>query len=86
MVVIIVRFIWAIPAALLPRYLSKPISMKEPFDPSNMVVFGWAGMRGIVSMAAALALPLVLPSGEIFQHRSLVIYLTFCVILFTLVL
>lgn len=86
MVVIIVRFIWAIPAALLPRFLSKRIRMTEPFDPRNMVVFGWAGMRGVVSMAAALALPLVLPSGEVFQHRSLVIYLTFCVILFTLVL
>jgi len=43
-------------------------------------------MRGVVSMAAALALPLVLPDGSIFPHRDLIIYLSFCVILSTLVL
>ena len=58
----------------------------EPFDARNMVVFGWAGMRGVVSMAAALAIPLTLPSGVAFPHRNLVIFLTFCVILSTLVL
>jgi CPA1 family monovalent cation:H+ antiporter len=84
-VVIAVRFIWVVPSALLPRVLSKRIR-QEPFDPRNMVVFGWAGMRGVVSMAAALALPLTLPSGEAFPHRNLVIFLTFCVILSTLVL
>ncbi len=51
-----------------------------------MVVFGWAGMRGVVSMAAALALPLTMADGTAFPHRSLVIYLTFCVIFSTLVL
>jgi monovalent cation/hydrogen antiporter len=85
-VVIIVRFIWVVPAALLPRVLSKRIREKESFDPRNMVIFGWGGMRGVVSMAAALALPLVLPDGTDFPHRNLVIYLTFCVILSTLVL
>jgi Na+/H+ antiporter len=85
-VVIIVRFIWIVPAALLPRVLSKRIRETESFDPRNMVIFGWAGMRGVVSMAAALALPLVLPGGGPFPHRSLIIYLTFCIILSTLVL
>jgi CPA1 family monovalent cation:H+ antiporter len=84
--VIIVRFIWVVPAAMMPRILSKKIREKEQFDPRNMVVFGWAGMRGVVSMAAALALPLTLPGGEIFPHRNLIIFLTFCVILSTLVL
>jgi len=84
-VVIAVRFIWVVPAAMLPRMLSKRIR-QEPFDPRNMVVFGWAGMRGVVSMAAALAVPLPLPSGLAFPHRNLVIFLTFCVILSTLVL
>ena len=86
LVVIIVRFIWVVPAALLPRVLSKRIRETESFDPRNMVVFGWAGMRGVVSMAAALAIPLTLPSGLAFPHRNLVIFLTFCVILSTLVL
>jgi Na+/H+ antiporter len=85
-VVIAVRFVWIVPAALLPRWLSKRLREKEPFDPRNMVVFGWAGMRGVVSMAAALALPLTLPGGNEFPHRNLVIYLSFCVILSTLVL
>lgn len=86
LVVIIVRFIWVVPAAMLPRWLSKRVREKEEYDPRNMVVFGWAGMRGVVSMAAALAIPLTTEDGTVFPHRSLVIYLTFCVILSTLVL
>jgi CPA1 family monovalent cation:H+ antiporter len=85
LVVIVVRFIWVVQAALLPRYLSKRIRTTEAFDPRNMVIFGWAGMRGVVSMAAALALPLTLPNGKEFPHRSLIIFLSFCVILSTLV-
>jgi CPA1 family monovalent cation:H+ antiporter len=84
-VVIIVRFVWVVPAALLPRWLSKRIRQTESFDPRNMVVFGWAGMRGVVSMAAALALPLTMADGTAFRHRNLIIYLAFCVILSTLV-
>lgn len=85
-VVIAVRFIWVIPAAMLPRFFSKRIRQKEPFDARNMIVMCWAGMRGVVSMAAALALPLILPDGSVFPQRNLVIYLAFCVILSTLVL
>jgi CPA1 family monovalent cation:H+ antiporter len=85
-VAILIRFIWIVPAALLPRWLSKRIREKEAFDPRNMVVFGWAGMRGVVSMAAALALPLTLPDGTDFPLRNLVIFLSFSVILSTLVL
>ncbi len=85
LVVILVRFIWVVPAAMLPRFFSKRIRQTEAFDASNLVVFGWAGMRGVVSMAAALALPLTLPDGSPFPHRNLIVYLTFCVILSTLV-
>lgn len=85
-VVIIIRFIWVVPAALIPRALSKRIRQTEYFDRRNMVIFGWAGMRGVVSMAAALAIPLTLDDGTPFPQRYLVIYLTFCVILSTLVL
>jgi CPA1 family monovalent cation:H+ antiporter len=84
-VVIIIRFVWIVPAALIPRWLSKRIRDSEPFDPRNMVVFGWAGMRGVVSMAAALALPFALPDGTPFPHRNLIIFLSFSVILATLV-
>lgn len=86
LVVIAVRFVWVIPAAIIPRLLSRRIREREAFDTRNMIVMSWSGMRGVVSMAAALALPLVLPDGGPFPQRNLVIYLTFCVILSTLVL
>lgn len=85
-VVIAIRFIWVVPAAMLPRVLSKRIKETEAFDVRNMVIFGWSGMRGVVSMAAALALPIAFDDGTPFPHRSLIIYLTFCVIFSTLVL
>ena len=86
LVVILVRFVWILPAALLPKFLAKLIKSGDQFDRKNMVVFGWAGMRGVVSMAAALAIPLTMANGDPFPHRNLVIYLSFCVILSTLVL
>ena len=85
-VVIIVRFLWVVPATMIPRLLSKRIRKTESFDKRNMVIFGWAGMRGVVSMAAALAIPLTLPGGAAFPQRNLIIYLVFCVIVSTLVL
>ncbi len=86
LVVILIRFLWVFPATMIPRWLSPRIRKNEHFDARNMVVFGWAGMRGVVSMAAALAIPLTLESGRAFPYRNLVIYITFCVILSTLVL
>ncbi len=85
-VVIIVRFLFVIPAAVLPRVLSKRIRERETFSFRNVIIVGWAGMRGVVSIAAALAIPLVLPDGKAFPLRNLIIYLTFCVILSTLLL
>lgn len=85
-VVIVVRFIWILPSAMHPLYISKKTANKEQFDRRNMIVFGWAGMRGVVSMAAALALPLTVNNALPFPHRNLIIYLTFCVILSTLLL
>lgn len=85
-VVIVVRFLWVIPATMLPRFISRRIRTNESFDYRNMIVFGWSGMRGVVSMAAALAVPLTLADGVAFPHRNLIIYITFCVILSTLVL
>jgi CPA1 family monovalent cation:H+ antiporter len=57
----------------------------EPPRFRNLVVMAWAGMRGAVTLAAAFTLPLTLPDGAPFPGRDLVIYLSFCVILFTLV-
>lgn len=85
-VVILVRFIWVLPGAMLPLYFSRKTMMQPDFDKRNMIVFSWAGMRGVVSMAAALALPLTLENNTPFPHRNLIIFLTFCIILSTLLL
>ena len=85
LVVILVRFVWILPSSMLPFYMSKKMRQKNNIDPRNMVVFGWAGMRGVVSMAAALAIPFM-QNGVAFPHRDLIVYLTFCVVLSTLLL
>jgi len=78
---IVVRMIWVFPGAYLPRML-----LREPLPPwQHTVVVGWTGMRGIVSLASALALPLVTASGAHFPQRDLIVFLSFSVILFTLV-
>ncbi len=75
-----VRMAWVYPSAYIPRWLSRRIREKEAKPPWQMVtLIGWCGMRGIVSLAAALALPAEFP------YRDLIIFLTFCVIVATLV-
>ena len=83
-VVVIARFMYVVPAAMLPRYLSKKIRRREPFDKRYMFIIGWTGIRGVISLAAALSLPMLLPDGSVFPARNLIIYVTFCVILVTL--
>ncbi len=84
LVVIVVRFVYILPRVAVPALRRR--MKKDNLDPRNIVVFSWAGMRGVVSMAAALALPLTLKDGTPFPLRNLVIFLTFCVIVATLVL
>ena len=85
--VILVRISWVFPATYLPRRVSRRIRERDPAPPWQAVtVIGWTGMRGVISLAAALALPLQTASGAEFVGRDLIIFLTFCVILATLVL
>ena len=84
--VILARLVWVFPQALLPRLLSRRLRERDPFPGWRPVVLiGWTGMRGAVSLAAALALPVVTTEGAAFPERAFVIYLTFGVILATLV-
>ena len=70
----------------LPRFLSRRIRERDPYPPWQHPAFvSWAGMRGAVSLAAALALPLATDAGDPFPGRDLILYLAFCVILATLV-
>lgn len=86
-VAIVCRIIWVFPGAYLPRWLSQGIRKREAKPPWQQVaVVSWAGMRGVVSLAGALALPLTLPNGQPFPGRDLILFITFGVILCTLVL
>jgi CPA1 family monovalent cation:H+ antiporter len=84
--VILVRVAWVFPATYLPRLLFPSIRQNDPY-PSwrHVTVVAWTGMRGVVSLAAALALPLITQSGAAFPGRDLILFLTFVVILATLV-
>ena len=85
--VIIVRLLWVFPAAYLPRLLIPSIRKSDPAPPwQEVTVIGWAGIRGVDSLVTALAVPLVVSSGGSFPQRSLVIFLSFGVILSTLIL
>lgn len=85
-VAILVRFVWVFPAAYLPRLVSRTIRTQEEAPRKReLFVVSWCGMRGIVSLAAAMALPVTLPGGEPFPHRDLIVFLTFFVITMTLV-
>jgi Na+/H+ antiporter len=81
------RLVWIYPATYLPRFLSRRIRERDPYPPWQYpALIGWTGLRGAVTLAAALALPLTTRAGDPFPQRDLLIYLAFCVILATLVL
>jgi monovalent cation/hydrogen antiporter len=85
--VVLVRIAGVIASAYLPRWLSPPLRLRDPYPGwRNVVVVAWTGLRGGVSLAAALAIPLVIVGGMPFPERDLLIFLTFCVILATLVI
>ena len=87
LVTIIIRIIWVFPGAYIPRILSKKIRSTEPRPKPNVVfLVAWSGMRGVVSLASALAVPLALVDGTSFPHRNLILFISFIVILVTLVL
>ncbi|MCA1717712.1 MAG: Na+/H+ antiporter [Actinobacteria bacterium] len=80
------RLVWTLPAAYLPRYLSRRLRERETYPPWRYAaVVAYTGMRGAVSLAAALAIPLTVQDGSAFPGRDLILFLTFCVILLTLV-
>ncbi|MEU0742522.1 Na+/H+ antiporter [Streptomyces sp. NPDC006134] len=86
LVVVAARFVWVYPATFLPRMLSARIRAREeettwkaPF------VIGWAGMRGVVSLAIAFSIPHTVHGGEPFPGRDLILFLTFTTVIGTLV-
>jgi CPA1 family monovalent cation:H+ antiporter len=86
-VAILARLLWIFPGAYLPFALSKSIRSTETRPPlSNVLVAGWAGMRGTITLAAALSIPHLAADGSPFPGRDIVIFLSFGVIVVTLLL
>ena len=85
-IVVVARFAWVFPATYLPRWLSPGLRRRDPSPPWQWAfTLGFTGVRGAVSLAAALALPFTLASGEPFPYRDLILFVSFGVIFVTLV-
>jgi CPA1 family monovalent cation:H+ antiporter len=82
--VIGVRIAWVFPLTYLPRVVFRDRDARPPWR--GTVIVAWTGMRGAVSLAAALAVPLTIDGGTPFPNRDLILFLTFSVILGTLLL
>ncbi|GAA1680061.1 Na+/H+ antiporter [Fodinicola feengrottensis] len=80
LLVIVIRFVWVFPASYLPRILVRRIREDNPnYSWRNPTIVSWSGMRGVVSLAAAFAIPTNVPG------RGTILFLVFCVVLGTLV-
>jgi monovalent cation/hydrogen antiporter len=85
-VVVGARFLWMFTIPYLLRAIDRrPSQVARRVGAAPRVIMGWAGMRGAVSLAAALSLPLETDAGAPFPERDLVIFLAYCVVLFTVV-
>jgi CPA1 family monovalent cation:H+ antiporter len=85
---ILLRLMWMFPGAHVAYFIRKRILHQDYSmpQPKQIFVIGWTGMRGVVALAAAMSLPEKLANGQPFPQRNLIIFLTFSVILVTLVL
>ena len=88
LLLIALRIIWVFPGTRLAYLIRRRVGRQHEPNPGMRETFvvGWTGMRGVVSLAAALALPTVTDNGNPFPQRDLIVFLTFAVILVTLVL
>ena len=85
-VVIVARFAWMYPATYIPRWLIPAVRRKDPSPPWQWpTALAFTGVRGIVSLVAGLGIPFATDNGEPFPQRDLILFLTFAVILVTLV-
>jgi CPA1 family monovalent cation:H+ antiporter len=86
LVLIVTRILCTLGASVFTMFMSRFITVAEN-NPGwrNPLVIGWAGMRGVVSLAAALSIPLLINGEQPFPHRNLILFITFIVIMVTLV-
>ncbi len=85
-VIIVTRMVFTIASSYFTQFIGRYITVARR-NPGlrGPIVLGWAGMRGVVSLASALSIPLTLPDNTPFPHRNLILFITFVVILVTLV-
>lgn len=89
LVAIVVRFFWVFPFTLIIEYFRSKFDSayikRISIQWKSSFIIAWSGMRGVVSLASALAVPFYMANGEEFPHRNLILFITFVVILITLV-
>lgn len=87
LVTIVARFLFVIPAMWFPSLLETKLDkeQRKNFDWKNILVISWSGMRGVLSLATAMALPLTLDDGTPMHQRKVILFITFVVIVVTLV-
>jgi Na+/H+ antiporter len=83
---VLVRFAWIFGSTYFPQLFSAKLRRRNRIPWQQAALIAWTGMRGADSLAGALAIPFLLPSGEPFPGRNVILLLTFCVIFSTLVL
>lgn len=84
---LVVRGLWVVTFSYLPRMLSAEIRQREPAPTAGGVfILAWAGMRGVVSLAAAFGVPLTTLTGQPFPGRPQLVFLTFVMVVGTLLL
>jgi CPA1 family monovalent cation:H+ antiporter len=85
-IVIVARFIWVFPVTYLSRWLIPAVRRRDPLPPwQQTFIVAFTGVRGVVSLAAALAIPLTIENGAPFPHRDAILFATFGVIIVTLI-
>ncbi|TCD28801.1 Na+/H+ antiporter [Pedobacter psychrodurus] len=85
LIAVCIRILWVYLIAFFPRWISKKKRQSPAPALANLFIIGWAGMRGVVSLATALSIPLLIDGGKSFPQRDLIIFITFVVIFITLV-
>ncbi|MFE0808308.1 Na+/H+ antiporter [Streptomyces sp. NPDC058848] len=85
LVVAVTRFVWVYPATFLPRLSARVRAREGDLSWKGPFVIGWAGMRGVVSLAIAFSIPLTVHGGGPFPERNLILFLTFTTVIGTLV-
>ncbi|MFD8064966.1 Na+/H+ antiporter [Streptomyces parvulus] len=85
LVVAAARFVWVYPATFLPRLSARVRAREGEMSWKGPFIIGWAGMRGVVSLAIAFSIPLTVHDGGPFPERNLILFLTFTTVIGTLV-